>query len=114
MMMMKIITTTRAMYSEESSDSEPDNEDAESQSESGPNANEEVSDDESVDEDMLVETAGEDDRSEGDESVNEDVLVETADEGVEEIAGVPTPKWQECPSPKRCSGCNAWCSHRQA
>ena len=43
-----------------------------------------VSDDDSVDEDMLVETVGEDDTSEG-ESVNRDELVENG----EEIAGVP-------------------------
>ena len=46
-------------YDEESS--EPDHGDAQSESELGPKADE-VSDDESVDEDMLVETVGEDDR----------------------------------------------------
>ena len=51
--------------------------------------NDEVSDDESVGEDMQVETVGEVDRSEGDESVIEDVLVETANEEADEIAVVP-------------------------
>ena len=40
---------------------------------------------ESIEENMLVEIVGEDDRSEADESVNKDELVENA----EEIAGVP-------------------------
>ena len=48
MMMMKMITKNE-VYDEESSDSKPDHGDAESQSESGPNANDEVSDDESID-----------------------------------------------------------------
>ena len=50
---------------------------------------------------MLVETAGEDDRSEGNESVNEDVLVETADEGAEEIAEVPLANEAEEIAPRR-------------
>ena len=73
MMMMKTITKTRATYNEESSDSEPHNGDAESQSESGPNGNNEVLDDESLDKGMLVETASEDDSAFNTDSVANDI-----------------------------------------
>ena len=66
----------------------PQHEGVESNDDDDDFENDEVSDDESVDEDMQVETVGEDDRTEGDESVIEYVLVKTADKEAEEIAGV--------------------------